>query len=218
VSQCTQGAVGLQCTTDADCDTPPGSGNGRCTGNWNLVADCLACRVTAALIAAYDEAYGTGPLPLPEAERCQETIGRALVDLVAREVGETVRCQKLVDAGSASLPMNQPGQCQGGSCTLPPCVCTAPPLKLGAHCTEDGDCNVPAVCKRADLLGRRAKAALELAARIQGDPACTDTVIADDLDACADTQSGLIACVTAAGQQAAGQVADAVYTEGQASP
>jgi hypothetical protein len=209
VSQCSQGLTGAQCETNQDCDLPPGSGTGVCTANWNLVADCLACQIESALQGAFDEAYGTGTSGSAEAELCQLGIGRALLEVVSSEVDETVRCQRLVDFGSLSLPANPAGQCGSGTCV-------APPLKVGAPCTDHQDCNVPPTCKRADLIGRRATAADRAASRITKD--CQDPVIAAELDTCDVDVPGVVACVTDAGAVAARVIADAIFPEGRVSP
>src|SRR5262249_42150746 len=39
---CAAGNVGAPCTSDAQCDSPPGAGNGSC-GQWTMVGNCLAC-------------------------------------------------------------------------------------------------------------------------------------------------------------------------------
>jgi hypothetical protein len=222
INVCLTGTAGQPCTTHADCDTPPGSGNGQCgEGNWNQVADCLVCQATTAMAALYDAAYGSGPDPTPAAEQCQDTIGKAVVDFVRRQIGETARCQKLVDAGRAGLPANPPGLCEmpgGGPCTGPGCTCTAPPLAANPPrpCDEDADCAVPATCKRADLVGIRVRAEEALAERITAD--CPDPVIAAELDTCGTDTATLVECLTDAGETAARHVADAMFPEGRASP
>lgn len=220
VNVCTAGTTGAPCNTGSDCDTTPGSGDGQCTeGNWNQVADCLVCQTTGAMTAVYDAAYGIGPDPTPEAEHCQDTIGKAILDFVSDEIGETLRCQKLMDAGRAALPTNPAGLCEvsgGGPCTLPPCTCTAPPLAVGRPCTADAECSVPPTCKRADLVGKRARSATAFAGRVT--PDCPDLVVQDGLDTCGTDTPSLVACLTDAGQQAGRHVADAMFPEGTASP
>lgn len=209
VSQCTAGQVGIPCGTNADCDLSPGSGDGVCTTDWNVVADCLACQIESALDVAFDEAYGTGSSGSAEADDCQFGIGRALLDVVDLNVSETVRCQRLVDVGSAALPTHPAGQCVSTTCT-------APPLKVGASCAQDADCNVPATCKRSDLVGTRARAVERAAVRIQSD--CTDEIVLVELDTCDVDVPGTVACVTAAGETAARAVSDALFPEGRLSP
>jgi hypothetical protein len=206
-SQCTAGQVGAPCGTYAECDLTPG--DGVCTTDWNLVTDCLTCQIQSAVTTAYDEAYGTGTSGSAEADDCQFGIGRALLDLIGRNVNETLRCQRLLDVGSAGLPPNPAGQC-----TVP--TCTAPPLKVGAPCSQDVDCNVPPTCKRADLVGARLEVAARAGDRIAHD--CNDMVIAAELDTCDVDVPGTVTCVTAAGEAAARAIADAVFTEGRASP
>jgi hypothetical protein len=208
VSRCTQGLVGAPCAAYAECDTAPGAGDGVCTVDWNLVADCLACQIETALDAAYGEVFPTGTGDTPEAERCEAGLGKALLGVVTGEVNETVRCQRLLDAGAAALPTNPAGQCLSGQCL-------APPLRAGAPCDDDVDCNVPPTCKRSDLIGRRAAAAERAAARIAAD--CTDDDLAL-LDTCDVDVNGAAECVTEAAQAAARAVADAAFPEGRASP
>lgn len=206
-SQCTAGQVGAPCGVNSECDVSPG--DGVCATDWNLVADCLGCQVQSATTIAYDEAYGTGTSGTPEADNCQFGIGRALLDLITGNLGQTLQCQRLVDAGSAGLAPNPPGQC-----TVP--TCTAPSLKAGASCSQDADCNVPPTCKRADPKEVRDAIAEHAAARIEND--CTDTVIAAELDTCDVDVAGTADCVTEAGETAARAIADAVFPEGRVSP
>jgi hypothetical protein len=208
-SQCTAGQVGALCEADADCDLAPGAGDGVCSTDWNVVADCLACQVESALDDAYDEAYGTGTSGGDAAEQCQFAIGRGLHEIVSRHVADVVRCQRLSDAGTAALPTHPAGQCAGS-------VCAAPPLKIGAPCAEDADCNVPATCKRSDLVGAREAASERAAMRIEAE--CQDDVVALELDTCDVDVAGTVDCVTAAGETAAGTIADAVFPEGRVSP
>ena len=219
VNVCLTGTTGAPCNTHTDCDTPPGSGNGQCSeGTWNQVADCLVCQVTTAMTAVAEAAYGSGPDPTPEAEHCQDTIGKAVLDLVRAELNETLRCQKIVDAGRTALPADPPRCAGGGPCTTPPCLCTAPPLAANPPrtCNDDPDCAIPPTCKRADLVGARARAAQRLAEHVTAD--CTDMVIADELDTCGTDQPSLVACLTDVGQHGARKIADAAFPEGGASP
>jgi hypothetical protein len=109
VAVCVEGSVGGACTVDADCDLPAGTGNGRC-GDWNGVADCIACRTEAAVFAAFDIVSALPPPPGQTfaGATCQDLIGKQLERLIRAHVRETVNCQVNLDGGKKALP---PGAC-----------------------------------------------------------------------------------------------------------
>ena len=94
------------CSTDADCDTAPGAGDGRC-GSWQQTADCLVCQTENALTSAFDRTYGTLSPPFDDADAdCMSSIGKSLATLIstrssasrsagrASPTGSTVRSAK----------------------------------------------------------------------------------------------------------------------------
>jgi hypothetical protein len=89
---------------------------------------------------------------------------------------------------------------------------------VGAQCDDDGDCNVPATCKRADPSGVRQHAAAATGDRIATDPACVNAIGTSQLDTCDVTLPGVVACVIHQAESAARAVADAVFPEGRVSP
>jgi hypothetical protein len=102
---CTQGTVGLPCTTNAQCDLPPGAGNGRC-GSWNSVAQCLACVAQEGVGAAFQTVSGWPPpvMQSSDGERCQDTLSQSLVRLLQVYLFETKKCQAKFDAGKKAIP------------------------------------------------------------------------------------------------------------------
>jgi sugar lactone lactonase YvrE len=104
VGGCSAGIVSPTCETDRDCDTAPGSGDGRC-GNWSQVGACLTCVAENTVETAVSDVYGTPSVPLPEdTQACQHAIGDALLDLLRVSLGTTANCQKKLDGGKLVLP------------------------------------------------------------------------------------------------------------------
>ncbi len=101
---CSAGNGAAVCSTDRDCDTAPGSGDGRC-GDWSQVATCLTCVAENTVTTAVQDVYGTPSVGLPpDTQDCQHTIGSALLDLIRVSIGETSNCQKKLDTGKLVLP------------------------------------------------------------------------------------------------------------------
>jgi hypothetical protein len=102
---CTQGTVGLPCTTNAQCDLPPGSGNGRC-GSWNTVAQCLGCVVPERVGAMFDTVSGWPPPVMQDLDgmKCQDALSKHLILLLQTYLFETKKCQAKFDAGKKAIP------------------------------------------------------------------------------------------------------------------
>ena len=208
VSTCSAGVVGAPCTSNTDCDTPVGAGNGKCgsMADWGPAADCMACLAQEAITTAVTDKYGAvdPPLSFGDAD-CQNGIGVALAELVRTHVAATVKCQKLLDAAKAALPF----------CVFDGVAskCTAPPSKIGDLCQGDDDCNPPEnrLCKNADLGGKRAFAEFKAGEII--DKSCFAADFAN-LDTCDVDLQGVKDCVVQNGRTVGNAIADIIYPEG----
>jgi hypothetical protein len=205
INRCTEGMVGGACSSDADCDTSLGAGDGLCGpgGDWTQEVDCLNCLVEDAASTAIADKYGSvGAGPSPEAQKCQKLIGDSLTVLVGTLGGVTVDCQKRLDAGKLALVFCQNGQCSG------------PPSQVGVSCTKDEDCIDPSarLCKYADMNATRAQAEAKIAAKI---PSGCDAGTLAELTTCGGTNPAAVsACIIANGRTVADKLADAQYPEG----
>lgn len=77
---------------------------------WADAADCIACQAEAAVFAGAAAAYGPSGPPAglsPEAQSCQQGIGRTLVGLAGVVLDETRKCQERGDKGKAAVPAGQ---------------------------------------------------------------------------------------------------------------
>src|SRR5262249_52265577 len=165
---------------------------------------CLACLADSSVAGALTAAIGPG---VPGGNPCQDGVGKMLLTLASGEIKTTLACQKSVDGGKLSLPPNPPGQCAGG-------ICVAPVLSEGKDCNIDADCNLPPVCKRADVGGKRALAEGAVA-KLGG--FCSDPDFAT-FPTCATTLNGEMACLVDIAQSLNRSVADAMFPEQRVSP
>jgi hypothetical protein len=196
--------VGASCNTDADCDSAPSAGDGKCgrPQDWAAAASCMACQAEEAIVAAMEDKYGTAGSGMPpEDVKCQDTIGREFADLMRVHLAITTKCQKLLDGGKAVLAFCQNGQC------------VAPASRVGATCMTNDDCTPSdtQLCKYADQSKGRILA--EMKGRFTLEKACGQTDIST-LDTCGIDLPGLEDCVVDNGRTVGTTIADAIFPEG----
>lgn len=74
---------------------------------WQEEAACLACVTQTSIVDAVTVAYGPEglpPPPTPEAQQCQDTVGKGLVQVIGTNLREIIKCQQGADAGKAATP------------------------------------------------------------------------------------------------------------------
>jgi len=104
VSQtCAAGGALGSCTTDAECELPPGSGEGRC-GIWSETANCINCQIQSAINDASTKIWGDAAYTF-DSDVCMSAIGKSFASLVSVRAKELLACQKLKDsAKKATAP------------------------------------------------------------------------------------------------------------------